>query len=81
MGLASFTELVEETGAGRLFEANRPDEMASEWAQYLSAPEAAREAGRRGREAVLRGPYSIARMAGSFLAATRDAMNAAPAAT
>ena len=79
--LASFTELVEGTRAGRLFEANRPDEMASEWAQYLSAPEVAREAGLRGREAVLHGEYSIARMAENFLTATRDAMKPAPAAT
>ena len=71
---AAFTELVETTLAGRLFEADRADELASEWSQYLSAPEAAREAGLRGREAVLHGDYSIARMAESFLAATRDAM-------
>ena len=69
---AAFTELVEATGAGRLFEADRADELASEWSQYLSAPETAREAGRRGREAVFHGDYSIARMAEGFLAATRD---------
>ena len=74
---AAFTELVEATGAGRLFEPERPDELASEWSQYLSSAEAAREAGLRGREAVLHGDYSIARMAENFLAATRDAMGAA----
>ena len=71
---AAFTELVETTMAGRLFEADRADDLASEWSQYLSAPEAAREAGLRGREAVLHGDYSIARMAESFLAATREVM-------
>ena len=78
---AAFTELVEATGAGRLFEADRADELASEWSQYLCAPEAAREAGLRGREAVLNGGYSIARMAESFLAATRDVMGAATVAS
>lgn len=77
---AGFTELVETTKAGRLFEANRPDELASEWAQFLAAPEAAREAGLRGRDAVFNGPYNIGRMAESFLAATREVMTAAPAA-
>ena len=69
---ASFTELVEATGAGRLFEADRADELASEWSQYLVAPDTAREAGLRGRAAVLHGDFSIARMAENFLAATRD---------
>ena len=78
---AAFTELVETTLAGRLFEADRADELASEWSQYLSAPESAREAGLRGREAVLNGEYSIARMAEGFLAATRDVLNAAPVAS
>ena len=68
---AAFTELVEATGGGRLFEADRADELASEWSQYLSAPEAARDAGLRGRDAVLHGDFSIARMAEGFLAATR----------
>ncbi len=71
---AAFTELVENTLAGRLFEADRADELASEWAQYLSSPETAREAGLRGREAVLNGDYSITKMAESFLAATREVM-------
>jgi glycosyltransferase involved in cell wall biosynthesis len=77
---AAFTELVEGTGAGRLFEDDRADDLVSEWSQFLAAPEAAREAGLRGREAVLHGPYSIARMAESFLAATREAAGAVPVA-
>ena len=77
---AAFTELVEATGAGRLFEPERADDLASEWSLYLSAPETAREAGLRGRDAVLHGDFSIARMAESFLAATRDVINPAPAA-
>ncbi len=71
---AAFTELLEGTNAGRLFEADRAEELASEWSQYLSTPAAAREAGLRGREAVLKGEYSIARMAESFLTATREVM-------
>lgn len=77
---AAFTELVEGTGAGRLFEDDRPDDLVSEWSQFLAVPEAAREAGLRGREAVLHGPYSIARMAESFLAATREVTGAVPVA-
>ena len=77
---AAFTELVEGTGAGRLFEDERADDLVSEWSQFLAAPKAAREAGLRGREAVLHGPYSIARMAESFLAATREAAGAVPVA-
>ncbi len=73
---AAFTELVEATGAGRLFEADRADELASEWSQYLAAPTIAREAGLRGREAVFNGDYSIARMAENFLAATREVAGA-----
>ena len=69
---AAFTELVEGVNAGRLFEADRADELASEWSQYLASPESAREAGLRGREAVMTGEFSIARMAESFLAATRE---------
>jgi glycosyltransferase involved in cell wall biosynthesis len=77
---AAFTELVEGTGAGRLFEDDRADDLVSEWSQFLAAPEVAREAGLRGREAVLHGPYSIARMTESFLAATREAVGAVPVA-
>ena len=72
---AAFTELIEATGAGLLFEAERADELVAEWSQYLAAPGTAREAGLRGREAVMHGDYSIARMTERFLDATRAAIS------
>jgi glycosyltransferase involved in cell wall biosynthesis len=67
---AAFTELVEVTGAGRLFEPANTNALVEEWEKLLAHPEEAHALGQRGREAVER-EYSIARMAERFVAVTR----------
>ena len=77
---AAFPELVESTGAGRLFWPGSVEDLVSEWSALLGDPEAARELGLRGQEAVFNGEYSIARMAESYIAATREVLGAVPVA-
>jgi glycosyltransferase involved in cell wall biosynthesis len=74
---AAFTELVEGTGAGRLFASDSVDDLIAEWSALLSNPALARELGALGRAAVLEGEFALARMAESYLAATREALGAA----
>ena len=77
---AAYPELIDSTGAGRLFWQGNSEDMVAEWSSLLGNPALARELGMRGREAVLSGEYSIARMAESFLAATRSILGQVPVA-
>jgi glycosyltransferase involved in cell wall biosynthesis len=59
---ASFPELIEATGGGRLCEPDDPESLAAAVEELLGDPEAARAMGARGREAV-RERFSVTRMA------------------
>jgi glycosyltransferase involved in cell wall biosynthesis len=68
---AAFTEVVEETGGGMLYESDTAEGLAEAWEGLLSDPARARELGRRGRAAV-RQEYSIQRLAEHFLELTKE---------
>ncbi len=68
---AAFTEIVEETGGGILYEGNTSAALVEAWERLLADPGRARELGRRGRVAVER-DYSIQRLAERFLALTQE---------
>ncbi len=72
---AAFPEIVDATGGGILFEPGSAAALADAWESLLSDPAKARELGRVGRAAVER-DFSMPRMAGRFLAATREIMDA-----
>ncbi len=63
---ASFTEIVEQTGGGILFNEMSPGALADAWETLLADPARARELGMRGRTAVER-DYSIKRLARSLV--------------
>ncbi len=68
---AAFTEMVEATGAGRLFEPSNTEALVEEWEWIFSHPEDATEMGRRGRVAA-ENEFSLAKMTERFLAVTRE---------
>jgi glycosyltransferase involved in cell wall biosynthesis len=71
----AFTELIEATGAGRLFEPSNTESLVEEWEKLLAGSEEARAMGQRGRLAVER-EFSITRMAERFLELTRESIDA-----
>jgi glycosyltransferase involved in cell wall biosynthesis len=75
---AAFPELIESTGAGRLFEPANTQSLVDEWEKLLANPAEARELGLKGRVAV-EGEFSLSRMAERFVEATRESMDALPA--
>ncbi len=72
---AAFTEMIEATGAGRLFEPANTEALVIEWEKLLANPAEAHILGLRGRAAAER-DYSTARMAERFLEITRSVMSA-----
>ena len=66
---AAFTEIVEASGAGTLYEPGSAASLADAWEALLGDPESLRATGQRGRAAV-EGEFSLARMAKRFVAAT-----------
>ncbi len=68
---AAFTEIVEETGGGILYEGNTSAALVEAWETLLADPARARELGRAGRAAVER-EYTIQRLAERFLALTQE---------
>lgn len=72
---AAFTDLVESTGAGRLFEPANTQSLVDEWEKLLANPAEARALGLKGRAAV-EGDFSLSRMAERFVEATRESMDA-----
>ncbi|MEQ1861157.1 MAG: glycosyltransferase family 4 protein [Chthoniobacteraceae bacterium] len=76
---AAFPELIEATGAGALFEPANTESLVEEWEKLFADPAAAHALGAKGRSAVER-DYSIAHMAGEFVALTRESIDAIPAA-
>jgi glycosyltransferase involved in cell wall biosynthesis len=77
---AAFTEMIEATGAGRLFEPANTEALVEQWEKLLANPAEAHELGKRGRAAAER-DYSIARMAEQFLEITHSVAPAALAGT
>jgi glycosyltransferase involved in cell wall biosynthesis len=70
---AAFTEMIEATGAGRLFEPANTEALVTEWENLLRNPAEAHALGLRGRAAVER-EYTITRMTERFIEITRAAM-------
>ncbi|HEV7404477.1 MAG TPA: glycosyltransferase family 4 protein [Chthoniobacteraceae bacterium] len=68
---AAFTEIVEQTGGGLLFDEITPPALADAWESLLADPARARELGRRGRASV-ESDYSIERLASNLLALARE---------
>jgi glycosyltransferase involved in cell wall biosynthesis len=66
-GHGAFSEIVEATGGGLLFRPNDPSALAEALAEILLDPAAAREMGRRGRQAVA-ARFSLRRAGEDFLA-------------
>jgi glycosyltransferase involved in cell wall biosynthesis len=66
---AAFTEIVESSGAGTLYEAGSAGALAEAWENLLADPTMLRALGQRGRAAV-EGEFSLARMTERFVAAT-----------
>jgi glycosyltransferase involved in cell wall biosynthesis len=77
---AAFPELIEATGAGRLFEPANTQSLVDEWEKLLVNPAKARELGLKGRAAV-EGEFSLSRMAERFVEVTRESIDALPAIT
>ncbi len=75
---AAFPEMIEATGAGRLFEPANTESLVEEWEWMLAHPAGSREMGRRGRVAV-ENEFSLSRMAERFLALTREKLDASAA--
>lgn len=67
---AAFPEMIEATGAGRLFEPSNTGALVEEWEWMLAHPDEAAAMGRRGRAAA-EGEFSLATMAGRFMEVTR----------
>jgi len=76
---AAFTEMIEATGAGRLFEPANTGALVSEWEKLLGNPAEAHALGMRGRGAAER-EYTITRMAERFVELTKAAIPGALAA-
>ena len=76
---AAFTEMIEATGAGRLFEPANTGALVSEWEKLLGNPAEAHALGMRGRAAAER-EYTITRMAERFVELTKAAIPGALAA-
>lgn len=72
---AAYTELVNHTGAGVLFEPSNTDSLVEQWEKLLSDPAAAYALGMKGRAAVER-DYTMARMAERFVTLTRESIDA-----
>jgi glycosyltransferase involved in cell wall biosynthesis len=77
---AAFTELIESTGAGRLFEPANTQSLVDEWEKLLANPAEARALGLKGRAAV-ENHFSLSRMAERFVEVTRESIDALPAIT
>ena len=75
---AAFTDLIESTGAGRLFEPANTQSLVDEWEKLLANPAEAHALGLKGRAAV-EGDYSLSRMAERFVELTRESIDALPA--
>jgi glycosyltransferase involved in cell wall biosynthesis len=75
---AAFTELIESTGAGRLFEPANTQALVDEWEKLLANPAEARVLGLKGRAAV-ENDFSLTRMADRFVEVTRESIDALPA--
>jgi glycosyltransferase involved in cell wall biosynthesis len=75
---AAFTELIESTGAGRLFEPANTQSLVDEWEKLLANPAEARALGLKGRAAV-ENNFSLSRMAERFVEVTRESIDALPA--
>ena len=71
---AAFTDLVESTGAGRLFEPANTQSLVDEWEKLLANPAEARALGLKGRAAV-EGDFSLSRMAERFVETTRESID------
>ena len=69
---AAFPEMVEATGAGRLFEPANTEALVAEWEKLLGNPMDAYALGRLGRTAAER-DYSISGMAAQFVSLTEEA--------
>ena len=76
---AAFPEIIEGARAGLLVAPNDPEALADGWEALLSDPARARKLGRNGRTAVEQ-EYNMTRMAHAYLEATREFMDATPAA-
>jgi glycosyltransferase involved in cell wall biosynthesis len=74
---AAFTELIESTGAGRLFEPANTQSLVDEWEKLLANPAEARALGLKGRAAV-ENNFSLSRMAERFVEVTRESIDALP---
>jgi len=72
---AAFPEMIEATGAGRLFEPNNTESLVAEWEKLLADPAAAHALGAKGRVAVEK-DYSITSLAERFVALTRESIDA-----
>jgi len=70
---AAFSEMIEATGAGRLFEPSNTAALVGEWEKLLADPPEAHALGRNGRAAAER-VYSIAIMARRFIELTRESV-------
>lgn len=71
---AAFPELIAATGAGALFEPANTDSLVNAWEKLLADPSTAHALGAKGRAAVER-DYTMARMAGRFIALTRESID------
>lgn len=68
----AYPEILEESGAGHLYERDTPEALADAWETLLADPARARALGAAGRRAV-ETEYSLGRMAERFLELTRAA--------
>ena len=71
---AAFPEMIEATGAGRLFEPSNTESLVTEWEKLLADPATAYALGAKGRAAVEK-DYSIASLAERFVGLTRECID------
>ena len=76
--IGSFPELIAQTGAGLIFEPRTADALADAWEILLANPQTASALGAKGRQAAEQ-IYNTPTMAQSFLALTREFIDAPPA--
>lgn len=73
---AAFTEMIESTGAGALFEPANTQSLVNTWEKLLGDPNQTHALGRRGRAAIEQ-EYSLSRMADRFIGLTRECIDGA----